>query len=422
MRFLILVAALAASAAEAQVRLPAPLPSVQLPALQQTLGGLDPRNADPGALQGLVDARRRAIAHLMRSNRRLIEADPDGDPIVRGEVLASGLDDDMLSRWTARGFSIVSTQTISGTDLRLILLKVPGDLSTKAALAEMRAADPQGTYDYDHIYLGSGAPPRAAGTQAGPAAPAAATAAATAGEPAHALIRVGLLDTGVDGTHPAFRDSDIRPWGCAGKRVPDAHGTAVASLLVARAGAELYAADVYCSEPTGGSVDVIAAALGWMAAEQVAVINVSLVGPKNLSLERIIDALVARGHLIVAAVGNDGPAAPPLYPAAYPGVVGVTAVDAHRRVLIEAERGPQVMFAAPGADLKAAGTAHGYVAVRGTSFASPTVAALLAAMIAAPDRRASLDAVDALARRAIDLGPPGRDLTYGFGLVGMDSP
>jgi Subtilase family len=107
-----------------------------------------------------------------------------------------------------------------------------------------------------------------------------------------------------------------------------------------------------------------------------------------------------------------------LYPAAYAGVVGVTAVDAKRRVLLEAERGPQVMFAAQGADLQAANLAHGYSAVRGTSFAAPTVSALLAASLLTPDREASLAAVGALAKQAIDLGPAGRDLTHGFGLVG----
>jgi len=86
----------------------------------------------------------------------------------------------------------------------------------------------------------------------------------------------------------------------------------------------------------------------------VAVINISLVGPKNLLLARVVAALIARGYVIVAAVGNDGSAAPPLYPAAYRHVISVTAVDAERRVLFEAERGPQVTFAAQGADLKAA--------------------------------------------------------------------
>jgi len=167
-------------------------------------------------------------------------------------------------------------------------------------------------------------------------------------------------------------------------------------------------------------VDALVAAFGWLVQERVPVINVSLVGPKNAMLERVIGSLTAAGYIIVAAVGNDGPAAPPLYPASYPHVVGVTAVDAHRQVLIEAARGPQVMFAAPGADLAAAAGDHSYSAVRGTSFAAPIVAALLAAGLAEPDLGNAAAAIDALAKTAVDLGPPGRDLTYGFGLVGAD--
>jgi hypothetical protein len=406
MRFLILMTALgAAAAAEAQIRLPVQLPSLPLPAVQQNLGLPD---------RALSDARRQAAALLIRRNPRLIEADPDGEPIVRGEVLAVDIDDAMLSRWAARGFSVERAETIPAANLRVVVLKVPEKLSTRKALRELRDADAQGVYDYNHIYLGSGL---AAG--AGAADPA---AAAPGAEPPQSRMRVGLLDSGLDDTHPAFRASVIHPWGCAGKRVPSAHGTAVGSLLVAHGGGELYAADVYCGEPTGGSVDIIVAALGWMAEEQVAVINVSLVGPKNVLLERIVGALIARGHLIVAAVGNDGPAAPPLYPAAYPDVVGVTAVDAHRRVLVEAERGPQVMFAARGADLKAAALNHGYVSVRGTSFAAPAVAALLARTVLTPDRKTSIGAIDELAKQAVDLGAPGKDLTYGFGLVGWDTP
>jgi subtilisin family serine protease len=202
----------------------------------------------------------------------------------------------------------------------------------------------------------------------------------------------------------------------------------LASLLIGRSekfqgvqpDAELYAADVYCGRPTGGAVDALVAAFGWLVQEGVPVINVSLVGPKNLMLQRVIGSLIAGGHIIVAAVGNDGPAAPPLYPASYADVVGVTAVDSHRHALIEAARGPQVMFAAPGADMAAADGAHGYVSVRGTSFAAPFVAALLASRMDKPDAGAAAAAIDALAKTAIDLGPPGRDLTYGFGLVGED--
>ena len=417
MRFLILMAALGAAAGvEAQIRLPVQLPSLPLPALQQNAGALNTLNAVPGPC-GLGGVRRQAISRLMRNNRRLIEADPDGEPIVRGEILALGIDDEMLSRWTALGFAIEHTETTSPRRASAwSCLRVPEHLSTRKALQDLREADPQGTYDYNHIFLGSGLARRLPG-----AGGARGARLRRPGEPPQPRIRVGLLDTGVDETHPAFRAPSFMLGDVRGRRVPSAHGTAVGSLLAAHGGSELYAADVYCGEPTGGSVDIIVAALGWMAEEHVAVINVSLVGPQNLLLERIVGALIARGHLIVAAVGNDGPAAPPLYPAAYPGVVGVTAVDAHRRVLIEAERGPQVMFAALGADLEAADLHHGYAAVRGTSFAAPAVAALLAAMVPAPDPRTSLDAIDTLAKQAVDLGPPGRDLTYGFGLVGANS-
>ncbi|HEY3851148.1 MAG TPA: S8 family serine peptidase [Steroidobacteraceae bacterium] len=407
-----MAALVAAMTVEAQIRLPAQLPSLPLPAVQQNLGALNALNANAGTLQTLSDVRRQAISRLIRANHRLIEADPDGEPIVSGEILAGAIDEETPSRWAALGFTVEHTETVSGVNFRLVVLRVPEHLSTRKALRELREADPQGSYDYNHIYLASGVDltPVPVAESIAPHEPSASP-----------RIRVGLVDAGLDDTHPAFRGSTIRSWGCAGKRLPSAHGTAVASLLVAHGAAELHAADVYCGKPTGGSVNLIVAALGWMAEEQVAVINISLVGPKNVLLEHIVGALVARGHLVVAAVGNDGPAAPPLYPAAYAGVVGVTAVDAHRRVLIEAERGPQVMFAAQGADLKAADLAHGYAAVRGTSFAAPTVAALLAPMVEAPDRQRSFDALDTLAKQAVHLGSAGRDLTYGYGLVGADS-
>jgi subtilisin family serine protease len=185
-------------------------------------------------------------------------------------------------------------------------------------------------------------------------------------------------------------------------------------------GSELYAADVYCGLPTGGAVDAVADAFAWLVREKVPVINVSLVGPPNALLESVVRAVIARGYVVVAAVGNDGPAAPPLYPAAYPDVVGVTAVDAHQRALIEAERGRQVKFAAPGADMSAANPSQTYAMVRGTSFASPIVAGLLAAEIREPDRASAERAIADLARRAIDLGAPGPDPVYGDGLVGGD--
>ena len=132
-----------------------------------------------------------------------------------------------------------------------------------------------------------------------------------------------------------------------------------------------------------------------------------------------MNSLVNRGFVIVAAVGNDGPSSPPLYPASYPGVVGVTAVDGEHRVLVEACRGEQVDFAARGADMKAATQAPDvYGAVRGTSFAAPIVAALLVEDVSAPDAAAREHALAKWTRAARDLGKRGRDDIYGAGELG----
>lgn len=415
----LLIASVAANSAQAQLRLPvAPLPPLPVQRLTQSVG-----QTGAGALDQLSEVRHLQIARLIRANPRAIEADPRGNPIVRDELLAISPTAQALDAAQARGFLIVREQTVGDLDLQLVVLQPPARMSTVKALRQLREADPAGSYDFNHIYMGVGAATPAFGV-AEPPGP----ETAKPGAAAQSALRVGLVDSGVDVSHPVFQDAVIYTWGCGDHLFASSHGTAVASLLVGQSTtfhgtldrAELYAADVYCNAPTGGAVDALAAAFAWLAQRRVAVINVSLVGPDNAALAQIVRTLTSRGYLLVAAVGNDGPAAPPLYPASYPHVVGVTAVDSHRRVLIEAARGNQVMFAARGADMSAAEMGGKYSAIRGTSFAAPIVAALLAQSLSVPDSSTSSAALDSLARSAIDLGPPGRDLTYGFGLVGAD--
>jgi hypothetical protein len=419
----ILAMTMLATGATAQVRLPAlPLPTLPTQTLSQTLG-----QAQSQSFDRLSELRHLEIGRLIRANARVVDADPNGEPVVRNEILGLAPTEAALNHARALGFVVDREQTIGGMDIRVVVLRAPRGMTTQKALRTLREADSGGNYDYNHIYTGGGALSRG-GTETTGRASDVPAPVPPATAPVQSRVRIGLLDSGVDVTHPVFRESVVRAWGCDNHAVPAAHGTAVASLLIGRSevfhgvhpDAELYAADVYCGRPTGGAVDTLVAAFGWMVQERVPVINVSLVGPKNAMLERVIGDLIAGGYIIVAAVGNDGPAAPPLYPASYQHVVGVTAVDAHRHILIEAARGPQVMFASPGADLAAAGSDHAYAAVRGTSFAAPFVAALLASGLAAPNSAEAAAAVEQLAKTAIDLGPPGRDLTYGFGLVGAD--
>jgi subtilisin family serine protease len=355
----------------------------------------------------------------------VIEADPQGAAIVRSEVLALPSSPAALEKARAAGFVVARERSLEGLETSLLVLRAPPGMSTRKALKKLRALDSSGTYDFNHVYTESGVveptPARAVETN-----PTAATTPGAADANVPVPARIGLIDGGVDVAHPVFRDASITTHGCGGQPVANAHGTAVASLMVGRSEkfrgaapvAALYAADVYCGVPTGGAVDAVADALAWLARERVPIINVSLVGPANRMLENVVRIVVARGHLVIAAVGNDGPAAPPLYPAAYAGVVGVTAVDAKQRALLEAARGEQVDFAAPGADIAAAGSDQAYAAVRGTSFAAPIVAGLLVAEMPEPDAGRAKVALATLARLAIDLGSPGLDTTYGHGLVG----
>jgi hypothetical protein len=417
---LIYLMLLAASPAFAQLTLPRVdlprLPGVEVPAV---VGDTLSTASDTLGARRLLDLRQLRIDALIAAHRNVIEADPNGAPIVRSQVLAFAPSEQALAKARAAGFNVVRKHPLEGLDAQLVVLEAPSGMSTRRALARLRKLDPPGVYDFNHLFE-PGASNDARQRYVTAAAP---QSDAVLNSP---RAGAGLIDGGVDASHPVFRNVQLQQRGCAKEAVPSAHGTAVASLLVgsaphfagAAAGTALAAYDVYCGEVTGGSADRLLDALSWMAAERVAVINVSLVGPPNRAVETVVRLLLARGHLIVAAVGNDGPAAPPAYPAAYPGVIGVTGVDSRRRVLIEAGRGAHVSFAAPGADIVAAAPGGTFARVRGTSFAAPIVAGLLARKLQAPSPAAAQSALAELSREAVDLGPRGRDTTFGAGLVG----
>ncbi|MFC3076897.1 S8 family serine peptidase [Phenylobacterium terrae] len=361
--------------------------------------------------------RRLRLEELLRAHPQVLEQDEAGAPVVSGRVLALAPTEDALAAARQTGFEVVERADLAAIGVQLIVLRPPSGLSAREAVQRLRQLDPAGTYEFDHLYADAG--------QA--AAPGGGT-----GRPAprrRGAVRIGLVDTGVAARHPALASGRIVQRGFApGGLTVQPHGTAVASLLAGRSGAfrgaapgaELYVADVYGSGPTGGSAAILVRALAWLAEMRTPVINVSLVGPPNRVLEAAVQGLSARGHLLVAAVGNDGPAAPPLYPAAYPGVVAVTGVDGRGRALLEAGRGEHVDFAAPGADMAAAHPSGGFAPVRGTSFAAPLVAGELARRLGEPDPAAAARAVSGLSRLAADLGPKGRDRTFGAGLVAAD--
>jgi subtilisin family serine protease len=269
---------------------------------------------------------------------------------------------------------MAANQLDQNLGMRVVSLAVPSGMSARAGLRLLRRIAPELQADFDHLFEPAG----------GSLAPA--TGAITAAPRVAGSKAIGMIDGGV-ASHPSLAGSSIEQNGFAGAPKPTGHGTAIASLLVGRegpfqgaaTGARLFVADVYGGDRAAGSATAIAGALGWLAGRRPQVITISLVGPANKIVQRAIELVQSRGIEVIAAVGNDGPAAPPQFPASYPGVVAVTAVDALGRALPEAGKAEHLDFAAPGADMAAALPGKGYARVRGTSFAAPLVAARLLA-------------------------------------------
>lgn len=372
-------------------------------------------------MSAAMEERRMRGERLQRAHRDLLDFDPHGNLVIRNEIVALGATPEGVASAEAAGFVVARRDTLGGLGAEVIALTPPKGQSVKKALRRLAEIDPSATFDYNHVYFES-----AAATGTGSAN---GLGQQEGGEPDNAHgsgLRVGMIDGGVAAGHPGLRSLKLHAHGCEGMVVPSAHGTAIASRLVVgfrdAVPVEVFVADVYCGAPTGGSTDAIVHALAWIVQQGVPVINVSLVGPANVLLQRIVAMAVARGHLIVAPVGNDGPTAPPLYPAAYPGVVAVTGVDRKGKILLEAGRVPNVAFAAPAADIEAASLPDGYSSVRGTSFAAPIVASRLALLINQPDNAAAQRAVSELATAAVRSGGRGRDPVYGYGCVDCQSP
>ena len=344
----------------------------------------------------LLDLRRQRLRALIQANRSQLEADRSGNPVRRGEVMAIDPSPATLAKAEAAGFRRLREEAQPNLSLAVTVLAPPRGKSAAQGLELIRGLDPSGRFELNHLF-----------EPAGGGLNALAQVSAPAGgrmEPGGAGGAIGMVDGGV-AAHPCLATAAIEQRGFApGGPKPTGHGTAIASLLVgsdggfagAARGRPLLVADVYGGQAAAGSAEAIVDGLGWLAGRKARVVTISLVGPPNQLLERAVDALRAQGILVVAAVGNDGPAAPPLYPASYPGVIAVTAVDARDRALLEAGRASHLDFAAPGADMAAASPGRGYSVVRGTSFAAPLVAARLA--LAGGDATRALAAVSAEAR------------------------
>jgi thermitase len=261
--------------------------------------------------------------------------------------------------------------------------------------------------------------------------------------------KIGIVDTGIDAGHPDLAGAVVD---CAGVRstginllgltllddptlVPgrcaddNGHGTHVAGIAAARANNARGVAGVAFNSPLAickaldsrgsGTLAAIANCIAYLSAQGAKVISMSLSTAANpRTLADAVSAATDAGALLVAAAGNDGSAAT-VYPANYPQVVSVAAIDRANAHAAFSNANPDVELSAPGVDILSTYLGGGYSTLSGTSMATPYVAGA-AAIVAARNPgggpaawRAKLDgAVD-------DLGPSGRDPQFGFGRVNV---
>jgi hypothetical protein len=376
------------------------LPRVQLPqvgpVVGETLDNLESTRADlQRTVQQLANDRLRTIDRLARRNSDVIEFDAQGAPARRGELLVMNVQVDALGPALDAGFTVLSREEVEGLDLSLLRLGVPAGMELAEAQSTLARLLPQGQVSADNLHFPSG-------SSNGALLVISAQGASGGSAP------VGMID-GAPGA--AIKVAETRGF-AKGAPNPSNHGTSIASLLAHAGAGTIRVADVYGTDKAGGNALAIAKGLGWLVSRGSKVVTISLVGPRNTVLERAIEVAQRKGVVVVAAVGNDGPAAPPAYPASYDGVVAVTAVDGKRRALIEAGRALHLDYAAPGADIYGRNAKGKRIGLRGTSYATPLVAARIARAIGqGRPWRSALDA------EAIDLGRKGHDDTYGRGLV-----
>jgi hypothetical protein len=244
-----------------------------------------------------------------------------------------------------------------------------------------------------------------------------------------ANVTIAVIDSGVDLKHPEFAGALIDAFDALGSsEAAHLHGTGIAGVIVSHArlmggapSARILAIRAFGMATKGNdkgpesSSYVILKALDYAAAHGAQIVNMSFAGPKDPLIERAVAAVASKDVVMVAAAGNAGPKSPPLYPAANPNVIAVSATDAKDQLLSASNRGSYVAIAAPGADIFLPAPDGKYQMTSGTSFSAAYISASAALML---ERNPALKPGEiraVLAKTARDLGSPGRDDMFGAG-------
>jgi subtilisin family serine protease len=240
-------------------------------------------------------------------------------------------------------------------------------------------------------------------------------------------ILVAVIDSGVDASHPELAGAVADSFDTLKAPFkPHDHGTAIAALIAGRErlmgaspAARILAVRTF--DPAGSSAEAttfnILKGLDWSVAHGARIINMSFAGPADPAIHRSLEAAHKKSAVLIAAAGNAGPKSPPLYPAADPNVIAVTATDSADKLFAGANRGRHIALAAPGVDVLVAVPNGGYQVSTGTSYSAAEVSGIAALLLQYKGPLTPDQVRNGLTATAKDLGPSGRDDDFGAGLT-----
>jgi Subtilase family len=240
-------------------------------------------------------------------------------------------------------------------------------------------------------------------------------------------VLVAVIDSGIDTSHPELQGVIAGQFDALGSSEgPHPHGTGIAGIIAAHGrligaapAVHILAVRAFGVASSGaeGTTFNIVKGLDWATSQGARVVNMSFAGPSDPLMQRAMASARQKGAILIAAAGNAGPKSPPLYPAADPNVIAVTATDVDDHLFPMANHGAYIAVAAPGVDILVPAPGDSYQMSSGTSFAAAYVSGVVALIL---ERRPKL--LPEAARRILlatakDLGPKGRDDQFGAGLI-----
>ncbi|MGH6769953.1 MAG: S8 family serine peptidase [Xanthobacteraceae bacterium] len=237
-------------------------------------------------------------------------------------------------------------------------------------------------------------------------------------------VSIAVIDSEIDAKHPDLSGSIAEQYDATGvEDNPHPHGTGMAGAIASKKrllgvapAARILAIRAFSSKTANAESTTfhILKGLDWAVKNGVRIVNMSFAGPRDPSLERALKAAHDKGVILIAAAGNAGPRSPPLYPAADPNVIAVTATDIDDKLFGGANRGRHVAIAAPGVDIMVPAPSGEYQMTTGTSVATAHISGVVALMLERNPRLTPADVRRILTASAKRLGPNNE---FGAGLV-----